>query len=91
MIDSHNSNQVTTIPGWLALSMAHAIDWACLLCTLGRVRPPLTMSPLYVQYMIYNATYDISKARTRLGYSPVVDKEGHLKSSVTWEFENHGG
>ena len=87
--DTTTPDQVTIIPGWLALSMAHGIDWAYFLCTFGTVRPPLNMSPLYIQYTIYNATYDISKARTRLGYTPVVDKEGHLKSSVAWEFENH--
>ncbi|CAD6572506.1 MAG: hypothetical protein ASARMPRED_005421 [Alectoria sarmentosa] len=89
--DQTNPDQVTTIPGWLALSMAHGIDWAYFLCTFGRVRPPLNTSPLYIQYTIYNATYDVSKARTRLGYAPVVDKVGHLKSSVAWEFENHEG
>ena len=87
--DKTTSDQVTTIPGWLALLMAHAIDWAYFLCTLGRVRPPLVMSPLYIQYTIYNATYDISKARTRLGYDPVVDKKGHLERSIAWEFENY--
>lgn len=87
--DKTTPNQVTVIPAWLALSLAHGIDWAFFLCTFGKVRPPLTMSPLYIQYTIYNATYDIRKARERLGYVPVVDMEGHLRSSVAWEFENH--
>ncbi|CAF9906203.1 hypothetical protein IMSHALPRED_004129 [Imshaugia aleurites] len=87
--DKTTPDQVTIVPAWLALAMAHCIDWAYFLCTFGRVRPPLTMSPLYIQYTIYNATYDISKARVRLGYTPVVDKEKNLKSSVAWEFENH--
>lgn len=88
--DRTTPDQVTKVPGWLALSMARGIEWAYLLCTLGRLRPPLTTSPLYIQYTIYNSTYDISKARIRLGYTPVVDKEGHLKSSVAWEFGNRG-
>lgn len=89
--DKTTLDEVTTIPRWLALSMAHGVDWAYYICTFGRVGPPLTMSPLFIRYKIYNATYDISKARTRLGYAPVVDKEGHLKSSVAWAFENHEG
>ena len=87
--DNTTPNQVTIVPGWLALAMAHGIDWAYFLCSFGRVRPPLNVSPLYIQYTVYNATYDISKARIRLGYTPVVDKEKHLKSSVAWELENH--
>ena len=89
--DETTLEQVTTVPGWLALLMARGIEWAFFVCTLGTIRPPLTISPLYIQYTMYNSTYDISKARTRLGYSPVVDKEGHLKSAVAWELENHAG
>lgn len=88
--DETTLDQVTIIPGWLALSVAHGIDWGYFLFTLGRVRPPLTISPLYIQHTIYNATYDTSKARTRLGYDPVVDMEEHLKRSIAWEFQNHG-
>ena len=87
--DKTTPDQVTVIPAWLALSLAHGIDWAFYLCTLGKVRPPLNMSPLYIQYTIYDATYDIGKARERLGYVPEVDVEGHLRSSIAWEFENH--
>ena len=87
--DKTTPDQVTVIPAWLALSLAHGIDWAFFLCTLGKVRPPLTMSPFYIQYTIYDATYDIRKARERFGYVPVVDVEGHLRSSVAWEFKNH--
>lgn len=87
--DETTSDQITTVPGWLALLMARGLEWAFFLCTLGTIRPPLTASPLYIQYTIFNSTYNISKARIRLGYKPVVDKEAHLKSSVAWEFENH--
>ena len=47
------------------------------------------MSPLYIQYTIYDATYDIHPARERLGYVPVIDVEGHFWSSVAWESEDH--
>ncbi|KAM0794864.1 C-3 sterol dehydrogenase/C-4 decarboxylase family protein [Usnea florida] len=87
--DETTPEQVTTVPGWLALLMARGIEWAFFVSTLGTIRPPLTISPLYIQYTVYNSTYDISKARTRLGYRPVVDKEGHLSSSVAWELENN--
>ena len=87
--DETTLDQVTIVPGWLALLVARGIEWLFFLGTLGTIRPPLNISLLYIQYTIYNSTYDISKARTRLGYKPVVDLEGHLKRSVGWELENH--
>ena len=86
--DETTLDQVTIVPGWLALLMARGLEWMFFLCTFGTIRPPLNTSLLYIQYTIYNSTYDISKARTRLGYNPVVD-QGHLKRSVGWEVENH--
>lgn len=87
--DKTAPDQITVIPAWLALSLVHGIDWAFYQCILGKVRPPLTMNPLYIQYTIYDATYDIGKSRERFGYVPVVDVEGHLRSSIAWECENH--
>ena len=87
--DKTRPEDVTVIPRWLALSMARGLEWVFYLVTFGRVRPPLTMSVLYIQYSMNTSTYDISKARTRLGYDPVVDKEAHLKRSIAWELENH--
>lgn len=76
------SDQITTVPVWLALFMALAVDWAYHLFSFGRVRPPLNVSPLYIRYTVYNSTYDIKKARTRLGYDPVVEKVVHLERSI---------
>ena len=87
--DETTPDQVTIVPGWLALLMARGLEWAFFLCTLGTIRPPLNTSVLYIQYTINDSTYDIGKARTRLGYKPVVDKEGCLRRSVAWELENH--
>ena len=86
--DKTKLEDVTVIPRWLALSMARIIEWILFLFTFGRVRPPVQMSVLYIQYSMNTSTYDISKARTRLGYNPVIDKEAHLKRSIAWQFEN---
>ena len=87
--DKTTSDQIRIIPGWLAQSVAQGIDWAFYLCTLGRLRPPLSISPLYIQYTIDNSIYDISKARERLGYAPITDREGYIRSSISWELENY--
>lgn len=79
-------DQVTVIPAWLALGIANGIDWAFYLWTLGRVRPPLVISPLYIGHTITNHTYDISKARERLGYSPDAEnREGQMRKAMEWE------
>ncbi len=84
--DETTEDQVTVIPAWLALGIANGIDWAFYLCTLGRVRPPLMISLLYIGHMITNHTYDIGKARERLGYNPaVVDREANMRKAVEWE------
>jgi len=84
--DETTEDQVTVVPAWLALGLANGIDWAFYLCTFGRVRPPLKLSPLYIGYTTLNHTYDISKARERLGYNPVVeDREAQIRKAVEWE------
>ena len=89
--DKTRLEDVIIIPRWLALSMARVIEWMFFLFTFGRVRPPVQMSVLYIRYSMNTSTYDISKARTRLGYNPVIDHEAHLKRSIAWQLENHGG
>ena len=79
------------IPRWLALAMARVIERLFFLFTFGRVRPPVQMSVLYIPYSMNTSTYDISKARTRLGYNPVIDREAHLKRSIAWQLENYEG
>ncbi|TVY78562.1 Sterol-4-alpha-carboxylate 3-dehydrogenase [Lachnellula suecica] len=77
--------EVTVVPGWLALALASTLEYTFAILTLGQVRPPLSMSRLFIQFTIYNTTYNIDKARERLGYKPVVDHDGFLKRSVEWE------
>ena len=87
--DETSPEDVTTIPRWFALSMARGLEWAFYLLTFGKVRPPLKISVLYIQYTMNTSTFDISKARTRLDYNPVADKEAILKRSIAWELQNH--
>ncbi|MCJ1376667.1 hypothetical protein MMC20_007911 [Loxospora ochrophaea] len=88
--DTTEPESIKVIPAWLALFMAGALEWAFFIFTLGQVKPPLNISRLYIRYAVYNFTYNIDKAKTRLGYRPVVDHDGHLKRSIAWELENHG-
>jgi sterol-4alpha-carboxylate 3-dehydrogenase (decarboxylating) len=83
--DNTKLEEVTIVPGWLALALASALEYLFAILTFGQIRPPLSISRLFIQVTIYNATYRIDKARERLGYNPVVDHDGNLKRSVEWE------
>jgi len=87
--DNTKLEEITVIPGWLALALASALEYTFAILTLGQIRPPLSMSRLFIQYTIYNTTYRIDKARERLGYEPVVDHDGNLKRSVEWELREN--
>ena len=88
--DTTKAEDVKVIPAWVALSTASTVEWMYRVFTFGQIRPPLNISRLYIQYTIYNTTYNITKARTRLGYHPVVGHDGHLRRSIQWELEHHG-
>lgn len=85
-------SEIIVVPAWLALSLATLIERAFWICTFGRVRPPLNISRLFIQYTVYESTYCIEKARRRLGYEPVGDRGGRrLREAVQWEIRVNGG
>jgi len=87
--DNTEMKDVTVIPGPVAMGMVRMVEGLFAVFTLGQKRPPLSISRLYIQVTIYNATYSLEKARKRLGYSPVDDHDTYLKRSIAWELENH--
>ena len=87
--DTTKPEEITIVPGWLALAIASTVEWAFYLFTFGFGKVPLNMSRIYIQYSVYSTTYDISKARSRLGYEPVVDHDEHLRRSFAWELEQY--
>ena len=88
--DQTSSKEITVISRGIALGLCSVVEWAFFLLTLGLKKPPLlTMSRVYIQYSVYNATYNMEKAKQRLGYRPAVDLENNLKRSIAWEPEHH--
>ena len=47
------------------------------------------MSLFYVQYTINTTTYSTDKTRERPGYTQIVDREEHFRTSVDWRLEHH--
>ncbi|KAI9659364.1 MAG: hypothetical protein M1821_001622 [Bathelium mastoideum] len=80
--DTTKPEDITIVSGKVALALSSMVEWAFFVFTLGFKKPPLNVTRLYIQYSIYNATYSIQKARTRLGYNPTIDLDASLRSSI---------
>ena len=79
--DKTRYGNVTVIPAWIALCMAHLTEWFCWIFTLGRVTP-IKFNAHAIIHATQQHTYNIDKARKRLGYDPVPDVEGGLQRAV---------
>lgn len=76
-------DEVTVIPAWFILNLASAVEWLYWFFTLGLKRP----KDLRRQNMTYTCsprTYSIEKARERLGYNPVDDRDEQIQRGVEW-------
>lgn len=74
---------VTVIPAWFMLILASVVEWLYWAFTLGLKRPKV----LRRQYMAYTCnprTFSIEKARERLGYEPVDDRDEQVQRGVEW-------
>lgn len=88
--DKTQLEDVTVVPAWLAVMMAQGAEWIFWIFTLGRKRPQL-LNVLIVKHSVLTHTYDITKARKRLGYEPVPDMEGGILRTVEWELRKQRG
>ncbi|KAF2261906.1 NAD(P)-binding protein [Lojkania enalia] len=80
----------TKIPAWLALALADILEFFFWVFTLGRKRPGL-LGRQQVEYCCFTHTYNIDKARERLGFMPKQNYEEILRESVRWLQEEHMG
>ena len=73
---------------WQARTMATAMEWAYWIFTLGRRRPkPFTSAA--VRAATAPHTFSIAKARERLGYEPIVDRDWQIENAVSWYLGRH--
>ncbi|KAI4152119.1 MAG: hypothetical protein LQ340_003093 [Diploschistes diacapsis] len=87
--DGKGDQMVWVLPAWLALSMAACLEWAYWIFTLGTRRPG-NLGTQQIQYFCYEHTYDISKAKERLGYRPVKGFEEGIRRGVEWNLREAG-
>ena len=82
--DKTQLRDIKIIPAWVAFIMADFIEWVYWLFTLNWKKPQ-TINRYTVEFCVNTHTYDIGKAKKRLGYNPVVDLKGEIQKAVDWE------
>jgi len=80
---------IAKMPSGLAVAIAAVLEWLYCLFTLGTKRPGL-LSRQQVEYSCFTHTYNIDKAREKLGYSPVADFEEGIRKAVKWNLDHNG-
>lgn len=87
--DTTREEDIIVIPAWLAMAVAIVVERAMWILTLGRQRP-LVFRKQVISYAVRPWTFNIDKARARLGYHPVPEWEEGIKRSVDWEIAKSG-
>lgn len=80
--DKTKPEEVWVIPKGLGLFLASLIEWIFWLLFWGRKKPALTRQQ--VKFSCMNRTYNIEKARRRLGYQPIVNMSDAIRRGVEW-------
>ncbi|KLU86126.1 C-3 sterol dehydrogenase/C-4 decarboxylase [Magnaporthiopsis poae ATCC 64411] len=79
--------RVFVLPGWFMWTIVWIVDWVLRIFTLGRVRPPVSLSKLALLYALYTHTYSTRKIRERLGFKPVSDHDAVIAAAVERELK----
>ncbi|CAF9937180.1 hypothetical protein IMSHALPRED_011048 [Imshaugia aleurites] len=81
--DKMTPEQVTVVPAWFMLSLASVVEWLYWVFTLGLKRPKVLRRQI-MTYTCCPRTYSIVKARERLGYQPVDDRDEQIRRGLEW-------
>ncbi|KAL8669611.1 MAG: hypothetical protein Q9168_005807 [Polycauliona sp. 1 TL-2023] len=80
--DRTTAEQRWVIPKGLGLVLATLIEWVVWIIFFGTREPSLTRQK--VKYSAMTRTFNIDKAKTRLGYKPIVSMQDGIANSVAW-------
>lgn len=81
--DRTTPEEVTVVPAWFMLNLASLVEWLYWAFTLGLKRPKVLRRQTMI-YTCYPRTYSIEKARERLRYEPVDDRDEQIQRGVEW-------
>ena len=73
------AEQVKVIPKWVGLLLVAMMEWMAWIISLGR--QDTTMMSAGIRYSMLNRTYNIEKAKKRLGYKPTVDMAAGIRKA----------
>ncbi|KAL1882725.1 hypothetical protein VTK73DRAFT_1245 [Phialemonium thermophilum] len=79
----HGTDKVWVLPREVGLALGFLSEVACFI-----VRRPPTFNRQRIIYSCMTRYYDISKAKRRLGYRPLVSLEEGIRRSVQWFLEH---
>ncbi|KAG4429985.1 hypothetical protein IFR05_014535 [Cadophora sp. M221] len=78
---------VKIISGSVIMALALILEWIYLIFSFGYKQPKIIRTRK-LEWVCLNRTFDISKAKERLGYSPKVSTNEAVKSAVEWALEH---
>ncbi|CAG8960443.1 hypothetical protein HYFRA_00008162 [Hymenoscyphus fraxineus] len=86
--DTTPLSRVWKFPPWLVMLMAHVAEWFAWILSAGKSRPQF-LKVERMEFVLLTRTYNISKARQLLGFTPWegqphANQEEALKGSVDW-------
>ncbi|KAL9086076.1 MAG: hypothetical protein Q9165_007288 [Trypethelium subeluteriae] len=77
-----DEQKIKSIPKWLGLWIGFIAEWAVWLRSFGRETPTLTR--LSINFSMISRTWNIDKAKQRLGYKPAVSMEEGIRRAGHW-------
>ena len=80
------SNAIKVIPMWVGMLLAFFAEWTVWILSFGRRESNLTRHG--VRYSSLTRTFNINKAKKRLGYRPLFSMQEGLQRTVKWFIEN---
>ena len=78
--------EIQVIPAWFMLGLASAVEWVYFVSTLGKQSPKM-LRRFFLEFTCLRRTYSIDKARKRLGYATIDDRDGMIRAAVEWELK----
>ncbi|KAI4274953.1 MAG: hypothetical protein LQ337_003559 [Flavoplaca oasis] len=79
--------QVRVIPAWVGMGMAALVEYVYWIFTFGKKLPPKGFRRDVLRYAVEDKSHCIDKAKARLGYRPLVDKDEGIRRGVAWTLQ----
>jgi sterol-4alpha-carboxylate 3-dehydrogenase (decarboxylating) len=83
--DETEMKDVKVIPMWVVMLITGLTEWVYWVFTFGTKEPKVKRELL--AYLERGAQYDLTKAKERLGYKPLVTVDEGMKRSMEWAME----